>query len=429
MRRYELREGQSCFFWEIEFFAHHFDIREGAGGTVTRSKQWDFRTPGRARSEYRKHVDWRERAGFALVHSDAADDDIVSLAVAELRGDVNLELEAAIREQPDTPDAWLVYGDWLESQGSERGELVQVQAVLATRPDDVALREREEALLADHERAWLGDLADSHSSMFRCTWKYGFLERVELSSDLFDLQSAFQTLGSVAAARLLRVLQVQILGGGEALEITSLLTPHPILRELTLDSSLDLAFQDAEGTSRPLEVLTLRGQRVRIASASLPALRSLALTFGALEVDDEKLIAPALEVLSVTFYGAEEDTAIAGPLAPFVRSLLERAPRVHSLTMRVPSWGDELVTMLADHAALVPGLQIVDLSGSDLTDAGAATLLAHARAFQHVHFDLRYNRLGAHRASELSQRFDHVQLEGQNEVPPWRRTQYDDIDE
>ena len=421
-------------FWEIEIFEHHFDIREGIGTRVTRSRQWDFKTPGRARAEYRKHIEWHERGGFTLVYSDVRDDDIVNLALVELRGDVNLEIEAAIREQPDSLDAWLVYGDWLESQGSERGELVQVQAALAIRPEDQALKEREETLIADHERAWLGDLADSHSLSFRCSWKLGFVETAELSGDLLDTASACRSLESLAAARLLRALTLRIWGGGaEPLAVANLLTPYPILRELTIEAEVDLGLENAdEVASRTLEALVLRARQVRIGRSSLPALRRLELTFGAIDVEANELLVPSLEVLSLTFdRAAESAPPTVAAVASFVRSVVERGERLHSLTMRVPSWGDELIAMLAERQEVARRLLLLDLCGAAVTDAGAAMLIAHARAFQHIVFDLRYNQLGPDRASELARRFERIQIDTQHEVPPWRRTEneYDDVDE
>ena len=232
MRRYELMEGSTAFFWEIQMFERHFDIREGVGQAITRSRQWDFRTPGRARAEYRRHVEWRTRAGFTLVHSDPLDDEIVNVSVSEAGAEMNPDIEALIHDDPEAPDAWLVYGDWLESRGHERGELVQVQAARATAPHDVKLREREETLLADNERAWLGDLADLDEGTFHCTWKFGFLEQISLTrQDLIDAHGACRALASLSAARLLRVLRLQISDGDgfAKIPLSSLLETRPFL--------------------------------------------------------------------------------------------------------------------------------------------------------------------------------------------------------
>jgi uncharacterized protein (TIGR02996 family) len=72
-------------------------------------------------------------------------------------------LEAALVEDPDDLAAHSAYADYLQEQGDPRGEFIQVQLALED-PDRAAterrqLHLRELALLARHERRWLGRLA------------------------------------------------------------------------------------------------------------------------------------------------------------------------------------------------------------------------------------------------------------------------------
>src|SRR5262245_52486862 len=71
-------------------------------------------------------------------------------------------LEQALVENPDDLAAHSAYADYLVEQGDPRGEFIQVQLALE-RPlpgaERKRLHQREEELLAAHEREWLGELA------------------------------------------------------------------------------------------------------------------------------------------------------------------------------------------------------------------------------------------------------------------------------
>ena len=59
----------------------------------------------------------------------------------------NPELESVVAASLDDPASYLVYADWLTSQGDPRGELIVVQHRLSRQPDQ-ALSARERELLA-----------------------------------------------------------------------------------------------------------------------------------------------------------------------------------------------------------------------------------------------------------------------------------------
>jgi uncharacterized protein (TIGR02996 family) len=93
----------------------------------------------------------------------------------------------AIREQPDDDLARLAWADWLEEQGQrDRAELVRVQLEQERLPrnDPRAgpLAVRAGALLAEHERAWLGPWADR---LVRWQFRRGFLDSVVLEPESF----------------------------------------------------------------------------------------------------------------------------------------------------------------------------------------------------------------------------------------------------
>jgi uncharacterized protein (TIGR02996 family) len=71
--------------------------------------------------------------------------------------------ESALAANPDDLAGWCAYADYLIEHGDPRGAFMQVQIALEdesrSRAERDALKEREAELLAEHERAWLGELA------------------------------------------------------------------------------------------------------------------------------------------------------------------------------------------------------------------------------------------------------------------------------
>ena len=74
------------------------------------------------------------------------------------------KLEAAVRsraEPEDNLDAWEVYGDWLQTRGDARGELIALQCLLlrgeASDADDERAEARVTALIMEGWRDWLGE--------------------------------------------------------------------------------------------------------------------------------------------------------------------------------------------------------------------------------------------------------------------------------
>ena len=99
---------------------------------------------------------------------------------------------------PDDDGPRLVYADWLEEHSDPRGEFIRIQCELAQLPvqpsrldplekdlvhdGPAELRIREAELLREHERQWLGPVADHCSK-----WMFhrGFVEFVEVHAMLF----------------------------------------------------------------------------------------------------------------------------------------------------------------------------------------------------------------------------------------------------
>src|SRR5262245_55153491 len=96
----------------------------------------------------------------------------------------------AILDAPDEDVPRLVYADWLEERGaaqsSARAEFIRVQLALEQLPEDderrTEVRARAQALLAEHEQAWVGPLRQWVRG-----WEFrrGLVERVEIDASVF----------------------------------------------------------------------------------------------------------------------------------------------------------------------------------------------------------------------------------------------------
>jgi uncharacterized protein (TIGR02996 family) len=121
------------------------------------------------------------------------------------------ELERAVADAVDDPEAWAVYGDWLAGQGDPRGEIIALE-----------LDGQNASSLYD-ARAWLGGEVSAPLE-----WRHGFVASAQLHSD----DQAIEGLLASPAGRFLRELRVD----GDAGPVAAALIRHPprSLRELTI---------------------------------------------------------------------------------------------------------------------------------------------------------------------------------------------------
>ena len=169
MPRYELRQGTSQKFWQIDLDGTSFTTTYGRIGTDGQSTTKAWKDPAAARKEHDKLVAEKTKKGYVLVGAapaaaarpaaakPAAAKAVKAAKAPAGRGD-NGTLEDAIDRDPDDTAAWAVYIDWLQSQGDPRGELGAVQERLAASPKDKALLSAEKKLLKQHGDFLLGKL-------------------------------------------------------------------------------------------------------------------------------------------------------------------------------------------------------------------------------------------------------------------------------
>lgn len=256
---------------------------------------------------------------------------------AETR-DEYLAFIARLREGPDDELA-LVFGDWLQSVGDPRGELVAVQRGLetATGDDKVKLADTERKLLAVHRKQLVPERLDG-----TLVWQRGFIHRLVLTAaDPASLARAF----AHPSLRLVRELAVEIGGWSSTVVAANLPTPLPAtLRVLELGTTSTQA-TDGLGAIGPL------------LSDALPQLVRLKL-HGACELAEVRH--PTLVELEVVVADAAQST-VASPRGER-RTLIERIgelapeglPALQRLILRIDRGLAEAVAHL--HPQLVDKL-------------------------------------------------------------------------
>src|SRR5262249_4201395 len=143
-------------------------------------------------------------------------------------------LETSIATDPDDERNYLVYADWLQSKGDLRGELISVQARLATASTPELLQE-EKRLLAELGPAMLNGLGEDA----RPEWRWGYLSGVRIAGD-DDVTAAerIETLSKFPWAAALTKLTVGVatLGDendyGKVIEVLAKEDLLPRLRDL-----------------------------------------------------------------------------------------------------------------------------------------------------------------------------------------------------
>jgi uncharacterized protein (TIGR02996 family) len=307
------------------------------------------------------------------------------------------ELASAIVENPDDADAYAVYGDWLESVGDPRGQLIALQRTQRT-------AKKAEAFLAAHETDFLGPLA-AHRKAF--VWANGFIRAALLPGDAAEVVEALfehpsgrfvvelgfvptddmtETFAAVARAprptvRAFRLEDESIFDSGRE--------PHP--------AHVDVGDLGALWRALPrLASFYIDISGFALGTIDAPCLASFGIGTDGLSTADARAIAqiaaPKLAALDVDVGEPDRGaSATVDDLAP----LLQRTdlPELRHLGIGCAHFADELVELLAS-SKLLPQLDELRLTGGALTDAGAAVLAKHRAAFRHLKtLDLDQNYL------------------------------------
>lgn len=384
MRRFENGKGR---FWEIERDGKVVQTRSGKIGTEGKAlAPKRCASEARAEAEVGKRIAEQEAKGFAEVAQAPPEPE-------------NPELARQIVEEPTDSGRYLVYADWLQTQGHPRGELAALQSARAARPRATSIANAERALLEQHP--WLvparvtdaaqrprkqGDVDDPPA----VTWEHGFIVAARLARGTDRAPATVRELAAELlahpSARFLRELRIGALGPDEhdyAGVIAEIIRGAPsTLRVLSLvdlpPGSAGLVFASLAdvtpllAATPLLEELRLAGSRVKLGDLELSRLRRLAVATADPEVLGALARArlPALEALELSSGDAPLPAAALG-------EVLRAAWPVRRLALTRTANTDELVPWIL-RSPLLAGLRALDLSGGKLSDVGAG-ILAHAR--------------------------------------------------
>ncbi len=357
------------------------------------------------------------------------------------------ELVAAIYADPGRRDNYMVYGDWLQSKGDPRGELIAIGAELTKNPEHAKMKTAHAEHLHAHPEL-LGPLADCEDVVTEITWFMGYIDRCRVAytlerfngdrrPDLAIPDVLRWLLDDPAPARFLQHLTVGLVRHDDNVYtgVTAALAakPRPTLRTLFLG---DFGYEDCElnwtqlGDLSPLwpavpnlRELTLRAGQMAIGPISLPALETLTTITGGLDGESLRQIAaaewPSLTELSLQV-GPSRGGATRDPtlLAPLLAG--DRVPKLTALGIRNCEFTDELCRMLVT-SPLLPQLTRIDLDMGTMGDEGAEVLAGNAAKLAHVKLDVDDNYLTDAGKALLEKAFGNLHFGMQRDEDDGRR--------
>lgn len=412
MPRYEFQEGSSHKFWEITLEDRSFTTRYGKVGADGQSTVKSWSSPAEAKREYDKLVASKVKKGYELVEDegDESDEGASAAAGAAAKTATNPELEAAIEADLDNPEAYLVYGDWLQAQGDRRGELIALQHAASAASGEKAkeLKKSEAALLRKLKPQLLGELAKSEK-VLKLSWQRGFLHAARIALD-YDFEGDGMTdltraLLALPSARFLQELTFGLFdfeGGNNYQPVIDLLVEvgqPKTLRSLFIGDfdypdETEMSWSHVGDTSKlygafpGLRRLVLQGggEKIALGEIVLPELRHFEMRSGGLGVKVVRSIAgarwPKIEHLEIWF-GSEGYGADAG--VKDIQRILDGVglPNLKYLGLKNFEFAEDLCRALPE-AKVLKQLETLDISMGTLDDACAAILAANKRAFEHL---------------------------------------------
>jgi uncharacterized protein (TIGR02996 family) len=150
MRTFQFSDAKSHKFWNLDITGSSFTVTYGKVGAAGQTQTKTFDSPDEAEAEADKLIREKLKKGYV----ETTPKKVSSPADG---------FEQVLAADPSDLFSASVYADWLVEQGDPRGEFMQVQILLEneslTKAQRDELKKNEAALLAKHERDWLGPLA------------------------------------------------------------------------------------------------------------------------------------------------------------------------------------------------------------------------------------------------------------------------------
>jgi uncharacterized protein (TIGR02996 family) len=339
-----LRSGHD--HWEIAQDGAKLVIVDG-GKQTTRK----FVSPTHAKVQHDKLVAEKLAAGFELTDEPAP--------VIEAGEPREPSLDAALLADPYDVNAAAVYGDWYQSRGHPRGELIALQIAEARDGKDMSPATRKH--LVRHKEPLLGSLAayDQPGESSPYTWRLGFIRKL----DIADADSAVELVRAVLAhpsGRFLCEARLRFSDGDAITATLDALRPAK-LRELSVLTYARLDRIDAIASFLQLRSLAIKCFRAAPSRNAIAAIAHMP---------------SSVEAIDILLDGDDGDDDGEWPaLAPlFARDDL----RVTSLAMGCARFARDAMRALAE-GPIAAG--IVKLAIADQPEAWVTTLREHRDRF------------------------------------------------
>tara|TARA_R110002096_G_scaffold42143_3_gene113531 strand:- start:9799 stop:11220 length:1422 start_codon:yes stop_codon:yes gene_type:complete len=431
MPRYEFCDEKSKKFWEIIRSGNEVTACWGRIGTDGQTKTKSFDDEAAASKDYEKQIAGKAKKGYAL--AEGGDDEAAAAAVTQ--GVSNPDLEAVIRAAPDDSDGYLVYGDWLQSEGEALGELVPIQHALASNPGDKKLRDSERALLTGNTEYFFGaehpdaegtpafedisqwerpatwtETAGWNYGHSYSIWRHGFMHSLIFSTGYYGDdeenrkgKDAGALLGKMLALPGSRFVQRVAIGeiwsdyedeGPDTTYAIDAVAKSPcasMLKEFeVIGGNHDLNGVSLNASSlwkacSNLEVVVLYAGQLTIGPIDAPNVKRFAARTGGMNSGEMKAIAeaawPKLEDLEIWFgndeYGCDCSFSDVEPILGRTDLKLKR------LGVMNMDFGDEVCAGLV-HSPLLPGLEHLNLTMGIIGEDGARSILDNKEKFAHL---------------------------------------------
>lgn len=417
MPRYEYSEGTSNKFWEIELAGSKYTAKWGKiGGSISMSTK-ECGDPASAKKQYDKLIAEKVKKGYRVVGGKPTGKAKAEATAKPARKPAqaaspsgparNLELEKAILANPDDPEPYLVYADWLQGQSEIRGDLIVLQHAGKTKEANALIRKFSE---------WfLGSFGKQKPPVWQLEWQYGYIKHAEIGWSSFTYDSDEEgdeedeevwsercrdrlvELLEHPSGRFIQSLSLGPIPGDENMDLAPFAAAidkvkPACLRELYLGSTgeWDISSTSTEAPDsksiKGLRKLVLRGGSVTIGKLDLPELREFRVESGGLTTSELKAIGnakwPKLEKLEIWCgdpnYGA---TGSVKDLAAVLAGV--GLKHLKHLGIMNCAFADEVAKALIK-SKILPQLETLDLSMGNLSDRGVDTMVAAKDAFAHL---------------------------------------------
>ena len=395
MPRYELSDGKSNKFWEIEVNGDSYTVCYGKIGTNGQSTTKSFNDEEQAKAEADKITATKVKKGYVLVgqsKSTAGKEDADAVS-----------LEQAIHANPQDNKAWQAYADWLNTKNDPYGELISLSL---SSKDGKRLKELNQQI----QNEYLGEevLEIDNKKIIELDWLHGFIKKARVSYEYdFDGPDTEDLLSLVLKKPIGQFMQELVIGitsgmeDGDAdfstcLRLIAAAGKKASLKRLIVGDfdmyECEISWSSLGDAGKiyavlpNLEYLKFHGGSLSLGKLQHKKLKQLVIETGGLPADSVKSIAkadlPSLESLEVWFgsedYGAEGNIKMLAPLFDG-----EGYPSLRHLGLQNSEFENDIAKKIVT-AKILPQLTSLDLSMGTMTDEGAQALLDHADSLKHL---------------------------------------------